>query len=106
MDKELLKLMNVTVAKYEDIQKIIGAYDDNVVLTIAIEELTELIQSLTKYIRYGWSLKTVESINEEVADVLICLTELYSTDLININAVQSTQKYKIDRELERIKESR
>lgn len=106
MDKELLKLMNVLVAKYEDIQKIIGAYDDNVVLTIAIEELTELIQSLTKYIRYGWSLKTVESINEEVADVLICLTELYSTDLINIDAVQSTQKYKIDRELERIKESR
>lgn len=106
MDKELLKLMNVPVAKYEDIQKIIGAYDDNVVLTIAIEELTELIQSLTKYIRYGWSLKTVESINEEVADVLICLTELYSTDLINIDAVQSTQKYKIDRELERIKESR
>lgn len=106
MDKELLELMNVLVAKYEDIQKIIGAYDDNVVLTIAIEELTELIQSLTKYIRYGWSLKTVESINEEVADVLICLTELYSTDLINIDAVQSTQKYKIDRELERIKESR
>lgn len=104
MGKELLELMNVPVAKYEDIEKIIGAYDDNVVLTIAIEELTELIQSLTKYIRYGWSLKTVESINEEVADVLVCLTELYGSDLINIDAVQAIQKYKIDRELNRIKE--
>lgn len=105
MGKELLELMNVPVAKYKDIEKIIGAYDDNVVLTIAIEELTELIQSLTKYIRYGWSLKTVESINEEVADVLICLTELYGSDLINIDAVQAIQKYKIDRELNRTKEA-
>ena len=104
MNKDLLELMNVPVARYEDIEKIIGAYDDNVVSTIAIEELTELVQSLTKYIRYGWSLKTVESINEEVADVLICLTELYGSDLINIDAVQAIQKYKIDRELGRIKE--
>lgn len=43
---------------------------------------------------------------KEVADVLICLTELYGSDLINIDAVQAIQKYKIDRELNRIKEAR
>ncbi len=101
--KELLELMSVPVAKYEDIQNIVVAYDDGVALTIAIEELAELIQSLTKYKRYGWSLKTVENINEEVADVLICLTELYANGLINTDAVQAIQKYKIDRELGRIK---
>lgn len=105
MSKELLELMNVPVARYEDIKNITRVYDDDIVLTIAIEELAELIQSLTKYKRYGWNLKTVESINEEVADVLICLTELYGSDLINIDAVQAIQKYKIDRELGRIKEA-
>ena len=95
--------MSVPIDKYEDIQNIVVAYDDGVALTIAIEELAELIQSLTKYKRYGWSLKTVENINEEVADVLICLTELYASGLINTDCVQAIQKYKIDRELGRIK---
>lgn len=53
MSKELLELLSVPVAKYEDIQNIVWAYDHGVVLTIAIEELAELIQSLTKYKRYG-----------------------------------------------------
>ena len=103
MNKDLLELMNVPVAKYEDIKNIIGAYGDDTVLTIAIEELAELIQSLTKYKRYGWNLKTIANINEEVADVLICLTELHASNLIGVGAVQAMQKYKIDRELNRIK---
>lgn len=102
--KELLELMSVPIAKYEDIQNIVEAYDDGVALTIAIEELAELIQSLTKYKRYGWSAKTVENINEEVADVLICLTELHISGLINFDVVKAIQTYKIDRELGRIKE--
>lgn len=103
--KELLELMSVPVAKYEDIKNITRAYDDDIVLTIAIEELAELIQSLTKYKRYGWNLKTIANINEEIADVLICLTELHASNLIGVGAVQAMQKYKIERELERIKEA-
>lgn len=105
MGKELLELMNVPVDRYEDIKNITRVYDDDIVLTIAIEELAELIQSLTKYKRYGWNLKTIASINEEVADVLICLTELHAINLIGVGAVQAMQKYKIDRELDRIKEA-
>lgn len=106
MGKELLELMNIPVDRYEDIKNITRVYDDDIVLTIAIEELAELIQSLTKCKRYGWNLKTIASINEEVADVLICLTELYAISLIGVGAVQAMQKYKIDRELNRIKEAR
>lgn len=105
MYKELLELLSVPVAKYDDIQNIVEAYNGSVALTIAIEELAELIQSLTKYKRYGWSTKTVESINEEVADVLICLTELHVSGLINIDVVKAIQTYKIDRELSRTKEA-
>lgn len=104
MNTRLVELLSILDVKYDDIQNIVEAYDDGIALTIAIEELAELIQSLTKYKRYGWSLKTVESINEEVADVLICLTELYASGLINVDVVQAMQKYKIDRELGRIKE--
>lgn len=105
MYKELLELLSVPVAKYDDIQNIVEAYNGSVALTIAIEELAELIQSLTKYKRYGWSTKTVESINEEVADVLICLTELHVSGLINLDVVKAIQTYKIDRELSRTKEA-
>lgn len=105
MEKELLELMSVPVAKYEDILNIVEAYNDGVALTIAVEELAELIQSLTKYKRYGWSVKTVENINEEVADVLICLTELHISGLINLDVVKAIQTYKIDRELNRVKEA-
>lgn len=104
MNTKLLELLSIPDAKYDDIQNIVTAYDDGVAWTIAIEELAELIQSLTKYKRYGWSAKTVENINEEVADVLICLTELCISGLINIDVVKAIQTYKIDRELGRIKE--
>lgn len=103
MYKELLELLSVPADKYEDIQNIVWAQDDDSDLIIPIEELAELIQSLTKYKRYGWSTKTVESINEEVADVLICLTELHVNGLINIDVVKAIQTYKIDRELSRTK---
>lgn len=103
MNTKLLELLSIPDAKYDDIQNIVEAYDDGVAWTIAIEELAELIQSLTKYKRYGWSAKTVENINEEVADVLICLTELCISGLINIDVVKVIQTYKINRELNRIK---
>lgn len=105
MYKELLELLSVPAAKYEDIQNIVWAQDDDIDLIIPIEELAELIQSLTKYKRYGWSTKTVENINEEVADVLICLTELHVSGLINLDVVKAIQTYKIDRELSRTKEA-
>ena len=105
MYKELLELLSVPAAKYEDIQNIVWSYDDDIDLIIPIEELAELIQSLTKYKRYGWNTKTVENINEEVADVLICLTELHVSGLINLDVVKAIQTYKIDRELSRIKEA-
>lgn len=105
MYKELLELLSVPADKYEDIQNIVWAQDDDSDLIIPIEELAELIQSLTKYKRYGWSTKTVENINEEVADVLICLTELHVSGLINLDVVKAIQTYKIDRELSRTKEA-
>lgn len=53
---------------------IINKYGEHHQLTVAIEELAELTKELTKRIRSG---ENAVRISEEVADVEICLEQLY-----------------------------
>ena len=74
------------------------------------EECAELIQAVSKYMRYqetsyastvDW--KYLENVCEEIADVEVMLEQIKYLLHINPEAVEEIKKNKIDRQLERIK---
>ena len=74
------------------------------------EECAELIQAVSKYMRYqetsyastvDW--KYLENVCEEIADVEVMLEQIKYLLHINPEAIVEIKKNKIDRQLERIK---
>ena len=74
---------------------------DDLTLIITSEECAELIQAITKVKRYGFRDEYEDNLHEEVADVLICISELVCLGYLDIDKVADYQKLKINRELER-----
>lgn len=74
---------------------------DDLTLIITSEECAELIQAITKVKRYGFRDEYEDNLHEEVADVLICISELVCLGYLDIDKVAKYQELKIDRELER-----
>lgn len=104
MFKEIGRL--VELLKYPQsiilgLDKVAHINSDDLTLTITSEECAELIQSITKVKRYGFHDKYEENLHEEVADILICITELVCLGYLDIDKVIKWQKQKIDREIER-----
>lgn len=83
------------------LDKVAHINSDDLTLTITSEECAELIQSITKVKRYGFHDKYEENLHEEVADVLICITELVCLGYLDIDKVKDYQKLKINREIEK-----
>ena len=95
---ELLKYPQSIILGLDKVAHING---DDLTLTITSEECAELIQSITKVKRYGFHDKYEDNLHEEVADVLICITELVALGYLDIDKVVSWQKFKVNREVER-----
>lgn len=95
------ELLKYPQNKILDLDKVAHVNGDDLTLTIASEECAELIQSITKVKRYGFHDKYEENLHEEVADVLICITELVALGYLDIDKVVSWQKIKVNREVER-----
>lgn len=95
---ELLKYPQNIILGLDKVAHING---DDLTLTITSEECAELIQSITKVKRYGFHDEYEENLHEEVADVLICITELVALGYLDIDKVREWQKFKINREVER-----
>lgn len=83
------------------LDKVAHINSDDLTLTITSEECAELIQSITKVKRYGFHDKYEENLHEEVADVLICISELVCLSYLDIDKVAKYQEMKIKREFER-----
>lgn len=83
------------------LDKVAHINSDDLTLTITSEECAELIQSITKVKRYGFHDEYEDNLHEEVADVLICITELVCLGYLDIDKVRDYQKLKINREVER-----
>lgn len=94
----LLSVPHNNVLKLDKVANING---DDLTLTIASEECAELIQAITKLKRYGFYERYKNDLHEEVADVLICITELVALGYLDIDKVVSWQKIKVNREVER-----
>ena len=79
---------------------------DDLTLTIASEECAELIQALTKVKRYGLKDEYKFNLQEEIADMLICISELLSLGYIDMDKVEEWHTYKVNREIKRAKKRR
>lgn len=72
------------------------------------EELAELIQANSKYLRYsesntGMDWMYLQNMCEEIADVQIMIEQILYLLNIDIKAIEEIKIRKIDRQLERIK---
>ena len=97
----IVELLKYPQSRILELDKVAHINGDDLTLTITSEECAELIQSITKVKRYGFHDKYEENLHEEVADVLICITELVALGYLDIDKVVSWQKFKINREVER-----
>ena len=99
--ERIMGLLTVPHQKILKLNKIAHINGDDLTLTIAQEECAELIQAISKVKRYGFHDNYEDNLHEEVADVLICITELVCLGYLDIDKVAKYQKLKISREVER-----
>lgn len=97
----VVELLKYPQNKILDLDKVAHINGEGLTLTIATEECAELIQAITKLKRYGFYDRYKNDLHEEVADVLICITELVALGYLDIDKVREWQKFKINREVER-----
>ena len=95
------ELLKYPQNKILDLDKVAHINGKGLTLTIATEECAELIKAITKLKRYGFYDRYKNDLHEEVADVLICITELVALGYLDIDKVKDYQKLKINREIER-----
>lgn len=95
------ELLKYPQNKILDLDKVAHTNGDDLTLTIASEECAELIQAITKVKRYGFHDGYEYNLHEEVADVLICISELVCLGYLDIDKVAFYHKIKIAREIER-----
>lgn len=104
MFKEISKVFNLLKHPQErilELDKVAHINGDDLTLTITSEECAELIQAITKVKRYGFHDDYEDNLHEEVADVLICITELVALGYLDIDKVAKYQEMKINRGVER-----
>lgn len=104
MFKEIGAIMGLLSVPHNNVLKldrVANVNGDDLTLTIASKECAELIQAITKVKRYGFHDEYEDNLHEEVADVLICITELVCLGYLDIDKVRDYQKLKINREIER-----
>lgn len=102
-----VKVEEPEMSQQTKIEAIADYYGTDNQISIAQEELAELIQALSKYRRAddGDAFhKAVADITEEMADVAIMLQQLRYLLVIDATDVEATIKMKIDRQLRRIDE--
>lgn len=104
MFKEIGAIMGLLSVPHNNalkLDRVANINGDDLTLTIVSEECAELIQSISKVKRYGFHDEYEDNLHEEVADVLICITELVCLGYLDIDRVRDYQKMKINREVER-----
>ena len=103
MYNDIEKIKDILMYKALEMDSVAHVNGDDLTLTIASEECAELIQALTKVKRYGLKDEYKGNLQEEIADVLICISELLSLDYIDMSEVEKWHTYKVNREIKRAK---
>ena len=103
MYNDIEKIKDMLMYKALEMDSVAHINGDDLTLTIAAEECAELIQALTKVKRYGLKDEYKGNLQEEIADVLICISELLSLGYIDIDKVEEWHTYKVNRGIKRAK---
>lgn len=100
---------------YDDevIAETIKTYDAHYMMTMFCEEFAEVIQAISKFVRMTDDDARIESIdrclehiNEEVADVIICIAEMERYGVVDCKDVQRWIEAKQNRQKNRNAEKR
>lgn len=95
--QEEVKMDDINVMK-----SAIDNYGPRLQTVVAIEELSELQKELTKFLRGGGNKK---NLTEEMADVLIMVTQLQLIYHVGDEDIREVMDYKLKRLEERIKKN-
>lgn len=87
----------------EIVPLLIDKYGQDAQIGVAIEEMAELTQALSKYQR---GKPDMDNIEEEIADVIFCTLQLTKIFNINIDTIYHNIMYKTNRTVKRIEEEK
>ncbi len=104
MYKDLEKIKDMLMYKALEMDSVAHANGDDLTFTITSEECAEVIQALSKIKRYGFDGDYKDNLQEEIADILICISELLSLGYVDVGKVEEWHTYKVNREIERTRE--
>lgn len=102
MDKqELNKVFDTLVSNCHKLKEVCETWGNQHMLTIAMEENAEMIQAVSKIKRNGLDPINASHLDEEVADVLICICELYLMDYLDVYEIAEIIERKVERSMQR-----
>lgn len=93
--QELNNVLSCLVSNCPKLKKVCETWGDQHMLTIAMEENAELIQAISKIKRNGVDPINASHLDEEVADVLICICELYVMNYLDVREIARIIERKI-----------
>lgn len=99
--QELHNMLDVLVSNFPELEKVCETWGDQHMLTIAMEENAELIQAISKIKRNGFDPINASHLDEETADVLICICELFVMDYLDVHEIARIIERKIERSMKR-----
>lgn len=99
--QELNELIGCLVSNRPKLKKVCDTWGNQHMLTIAMEENAEMIQAISKIKRHGPNLDNSSHLNEEVADVLICIYELYVMGYLVTDKITEIIERKVERSMQR-----
>lgn len=99
--QELNKVFDILMLNCPALEKVCETWGEQHMLTIAMEENAELIQAISKIKRNGFDPINASHLDEETADVLICICELFVMDCLDVREIARIIERKIKRSMKR-----
>lgn len=99
--QELNNMLGALVSNCPALKKVCETWGEQHMLTIAMEENAELIQAISKIKRNGYDPINASHLDEETADVLICICELFAMDYLDVREIAGIIERKVERAMRR-----
>lgn len=99
--QELHNMLGALVSNCPELGKVCETWGNQHMLTIAMEENAELIQAISKIKRNGLDPINASHLDEETADVLICICELFVMDYLDVHEIAKIIERKVERSIKR-----
>lgn len=96
---ELNKVFDTLVSNCPKLKEVCDTWGNQHMLTIAMEENAELIQAISKIKRNGLDPINASHLDEETADVLICICELFVMGYLDVHEIAKIIERKVKRSM-------